>query len=226
MEVINKMGVDKICVSSSKALFYDFFEGNRDVIKATNDFPGRVLGYVTVNPLFGEDAEREFENCIKARGMIGLKLHTQCHKYPADDPSVFPVVEKAVKLKVPILIHARVDEFESLADHFQEAVLILAHMGNGGGEWMRGIWSAKKHENVILETCSSNVDAGRVKRAVEAIGAERIIYGTDIPWLDPFTQMAKVKTAEITEEAKRLILGENMAQILRLSENQRGPRKG
>jgi len=214
MKVINRLGVDKICVSSSKALFYNFFEGNQDVLKAVKQFPDRILGYSVINPRYGIKAMKEFERCI-GEGMIGLKLHGPLHMYPIDEPAVYPLIENAIKFKVPILIHAEIDEINHLAEVFPEATIIMAHMG-AGGDYLNGLWIAKKHENIIVDTCSSTIDAGMVERAVEIIGADRIVYGSDIPWLDPYTQMAKVTTAKIKDEDKRLILGENMARLLRL----------
>ena len=77
---------------------------------------------------------------------------------------------------------------------------------------------AESCKNIILDTCSSTVDMGFVERAVERLGAERIVFGSDVPLFDPWCQLEKVKSAEIDEEDKRLILGENIARILRLEE--------
>jgi len=50
---------------------------------------------------------------------------------------------------------------------------------------------------------------------VEAVGAERILYGTDFPFIDPFYEFGKVCYTRINEEAKKRILGLNMAEIIR-----------
>ena len=215
VETARSLGIDKICVSSIKAIKYDFHEGNRDVFEAMKRYPEVILGYVTVNPRFGEEAVAEVKKGIREYGMVGVKLHAQIQMYPADDPCVYPVVEEAIRLKVPVKIHASADETDRLADHFPDATIIMCHMG-GGGDWLKGIRTAKRRDNVILDTTSSCTEVGMVEEAVRAIGAERIIYGSDMPLLNPVTQLAKVRTARINEDAKRLILGENMARILRL----------
>ncbi|NLU28460.1 MAG: hypothetical protein GXX03_01215 [Bacteroidales bacterium] len=50
-EHLNKAGVDYLCVSSSKSLMYDVEEGNADLAKAL-EISDKLLGYVTVNPIF------------------------------------------------------------------------------------------------------------------------------------------------------------------------------
>ena len=72
------------------------------------------------------------------------------------------------------------------------------------GDWHRAIAVAEKHENLLLDTASSQIDNGMLELAVARLGPERIIFGTDMPLLDPFTQLAKVQGAEITDEATYL----------------------
>ena len=47
-------------------------------------------------------------------------------------------------------------------------------------------------------------------------GAERVLYGSDVATMDPRPQIGKIITADITDEAKRLVLGENARRLLRM----------
>ena len=60
------------------------------------------------------------------------------------------------------------------------------------------------------------IDNGMIEYAVDHLGPEKILFGTDMPALDPWVQRAKVEGAEITEEAKRLIMGGNVERLLGL----------
>lgn len=55
-----------------------------------------------------------------------------------------------------------------------------------------------------------------VETAVQEVGPERLVFGAEIPLLNPFVQIAKVKSAKISEEKKALILGKNVARIAHL----------
>src|SRR5436305_1422102 len=66
-------------------------------------FRGRVLGYCYVNPGFKKEALEEIKRCVGDHGFIGIKLYNE---YICTDPVVYPVVELAIELGVPILHHA------------------------------------------------------------------------------------------------------------------------
>lgn len=215
IKTADKLGIDKLCVSSLRGLSYDFYEGNMEVAEAMKRYPTRIFGYVNVNPYFGEEAVKEVRRYIKNYEMIGVKLHTVEGMWPGNDPCLNPIFEEAIKLGVPIKIHAETDDTDIMADRFPDATIIMCHMG-GGGDWRKGIRTARRRDNVILDTTSTCMDVGMVEEAVKAAGPDRVVYGSDMPLLNPVTQLAKVKTADIEEETKRLILGENIIRILRL----------
>jgi predicted TIM-barrel fold metal-dependent hydrolase len=51
--------------------------------------------------------------------------------------------------------------------------------------------------------------------AVRELGADRVIYGSDVGGRSFASQLAKVHGANIPESAKRLILAENLKRLLR-----------
>jgi len=215
IKTADKLGIDKLCVSSLRGISYDFYKGNMEVLEAMKRYPDRIFGYVNVNPYFGEEAIKEARRYVKEYGMIGIKLHTVEGMWTGSDPCLNPIFEEAIKLGVPIKIHAEADDTDIMADRFPDVTIIMCHMG-GGGDWRKGIRTAKRRDNIILDTTSTCTDVGMVEEAVKAAGPERVVYGSDMPLLNPATQIAKVKTANIDEEAKRLILGENIVRILGL----------
>ncbi len=69
---------------------------------------------------------------------------------------------------------------------------------------------------VYLETCGSGGAHNGVKNAVDGAGPGRVLFGTDMPLLDARHQVAKVATANITDEAKQRVLGLNAIELLGL----------
>jgi len=78
----------------------------------------------------------------------------------------------------------------------------------------QAIRAARTCPNVFLETCSSFRSPGVVEELVQKAGAERVLYGSDTPLMDPRCQIGKILTADISDEAKRLLLGENACRLL------------
>jgi len=209
--------LDKLCVSSVKAIEYDFVEGNTDTLRLMKALPELIWGYCVLHPRFGELATKEFDRCVVKGGMKGVKLYPVLPLWSADEASIDPVMEKIARSRVPALIHPTpVEPFFNLADRFPDATIILAHMGGGGG--LQGIigpiYDARKHDNVYLDTATSHFDAGMVEEAVKVVGPERVLYGSDFPLLEPNGQIQKVRSAKLREEEKRLIMGENMARLV------------
>jgi predicted TIM-barrel fold metal-dependent hydrolase len=49
---------------------------------------------------------------------------------------------------------------------------------------------------------------------VNEAGADRVLFGSDMPLMDPRPQIGKIITADISDEAKQLILGDNARRLL------------
>ena len=67
-----------------------------------------------------------------------------------------------------------------------------------------------------LETCSTFRTPGVIEELVTKAGADRVLFGSDTPLMDPRPQLGKIITAAIDDDAKRLILGENARGLLGL----------
>jgi predicted TIM-barrel fold metal-dependent hydrolase len=103
-------------------------------------------------------------------------------------------------------------ELAELARRFPAQKFLCAH---AGGEWERGIRAVKDTPNVLIETSGFDATAGFIEMAVRELGARRIIFGSHLPSRSLGTELSKIVAADITEQDKRLILGENYRTLLR-----------
>ena len=73
---------------------------------------------------------------------------------------------------------------------------------------MRAVQAAK-HGNLWVDTSSArSILPGLIEWAVQEIGAERLLFGSDTPLYHVAMQRTRIEMAEISAEAKRLILRE------------------
>ena len=198
--------------SDSRRLRGDYRAGNDRLLEGMARYPGRICGYATANPWRGQAALDEIERCLDA-GMHGIKLHISHTLIDYDHPRVIPFFELAVERKVPVLIHCFDGgrSADRVAAQVPEAAVIMGHMG--GYLWPQAIEVAAQHANLYLEICCSCAEIGIVESAVAAVGPERVLFGTDMPLLDPCSSLYKVYDADIDQEAKALILGGNMSRL-------------
>jgi len=224
---LRQLGIEKCCcshpVTRMTAEPHEVRAANDDILAAMRRYPDLILGQCFVNPAYGRHAQDEITRCVVDNGMMGVKLYFQ---YRIDEPVQFPIIERCIALGVPILMHAahptdpgdlamqpRVssgEHFVAVARRYPEALLICAHIG-GGGDWEWQIKALREAPSVYLDTSGSVIDAGMIERCVRDLGAERLLFGTD---MNHERGVGKILDAEITERQRQMIFGENMQKIL------------
>jgi predicted TIM-barrel fold metal-dependent hydrolase len=166
--------------------------------------PERVRMMVTVNPNHTAHALNEIERCV-SRGAIGVKLLASRR---ADDPLLDPVCERAATLGLPVLHHIwqhRTREWPSqeisdgadlarLALRHPNVNFILAHIG-GGGDYMHTFHAVRNVPNIYPDLSGSGVDRGMLDSAIVSLGAQRLLWATD---LTMETGLAKLRALETT----------------------------
>lgn len=224
----DRVGFDRLFATDYVALSFDMQTGNRQLGEALRRYPDRLLGYVSIpSARLGQAAVDEVQRGHEVYGMKGVKLVHRVSGLgsyalitPLGEPQMIPIVEKAAELGMVLLLHASPEECEWLAERVPEASIIMAHSGGcptAWGDWPKAIETAKRCPGIYLDTASSMVDYGYIEAAVKALGAERVTFGTDMPLLDPWTQLAKVTGAELEPAEKALILGGNVARLVGLA---------
>ena len=218
IETMDKAGVDKAMTFTDKGLWvYDKTENDK-IADAMKKYPNRLIGFATVNPRFGQDAVEELHRAIASLGLKGLKLHPWLQLFSCTDNVLDPLFDEVAKLRIPVLVHTGYDVFSGplgvadLAERYPRVPLIVGHSGCCG-LWFDAIKAAKRCDNLYLET-SGNL-SGAIEKMVNDVGANRILFGSDMPWVDSAMEILKIKTLDINQKDKALILGENLQRLLR-----------
>jgi len=222
VEVMDSLGVTAACPAAHLSIGPDHVAGNSIVLEAMRDHPGRFHGYATINPNYPEEIEAELIRC-KDAGMRCIKLHPGTHKYPADGENCRIVYEFAARSGLPVLLHTwKTDSnctpalFEKLAAEYPQVSFLLGHSGGGYEGVQESIRVARQRPNVFLETCYSGRFWGRIEMMVNGAGADRVLWGSDFPFLDASAALGEVVYAKVSDAQKEKILGRNMAALLGL----------
>jgi len=224
IDAADKLGIDQLCCSiltpRRPASAEGFRECNQWVSEAIKRFPGRVLGYCYVNPGHQRQALEEIRRRID-EGFIGVKLYNE---YRCTDPVVFPVIELAISLGVPILHHAGHSHYfvpeqphisdgghlAELARRYPEAKLICAHIC-GGGDWEWTIKALRHARTVSLDLSGSVTDDGVVEMAARNLGPERLLFACDMSMT---ASVGRLRAADLDLHDKAKILGANMIRLM------------
>jgi predicted TIM-barrel fold metal-dependent hydrolase len=73
--------------------------------------------------------------------------------------------------------------------------------------------ACKKYENIFVDTAASYTFEGAIEYMVSKVGAEKVLYGSDMAFYDCRQTLGKIGLAQISEEDKKKIFGENARRI-------------
>jgi predicted TIM-barrel fold metal-dependent hydrolase len=213
---MDRLGIRAMALIAFDAIGPDMRGGNDRVAAAMRRYPGRFLGYATVDPNEPEAIPGELERCFQHLGFHAIKFHCDTHSYPADSDRYRPALEYAEAHRLCILIHGRVTE--PMLKTYPKARFLSAHVGGWDGRCPNyAVELSKDYPNLYLDLAASTVYNGTIERLVEEAGADRIVHGSDAPLMDPGYQLGRVLAARLSAEDREKILYRNAARLLRFS---------
>lgn len=190
-----------------------------------NEHPDRFVGFPRLDPRYGAEAAELFERAVTEDGMRGLKLHPVSYGAPLFGEETLRLMGMAADFDVPVLIHSG-DRLGALPQQVAEAArhtdatLLMAHIG-GFFNAREALAAARRHENIVLET-SAFPYPRVVQEAVDELGAERVVYGSDMPPGNPIVELEKIEVLDLTDEQRERILWRNAAEMLDLDVSTEG----
>ena len=218
LHAMDKAGIDRAC------LFHIYYPDGATSNDLTASFVARHLdrfiGFAYVSPLVPQNIRPELTRAIDELGFAAIKLYSPYTPWQYNEPPWNPIYEFADERGLAIICHTGPDAFpkyfSEVAPRFPCANFVVGHSGNTAVYRAQAIAAAQAYPNVYLETCSTFRTPGVIEQLVDEAGAERVLYGSDMPLMDPRPQLGKIITADISNEAKRKILGENARRLLRI----------
>ena len=225
IELADRMGIDRMCLYMGMQFESDpspeqIRQQNDEALQALEHWRHRAFGFVYLNPNHLEFSLREFDRCVRDGPMVGVKLWTARR---ASAPELDPIIERAGAAKAVIFQHTWLKaggnppgestpmDVAELARRHPAVPIICGHTG---GDWELGIRVVRPLKNVSVDLAGSDPTAGFVEMAIRELGAERIIYGSDVGGRSFASQLAKVRGADIPESARALILGGNLKRMM------------
>ena len=205
--------MDDYCVDASCLMSGDYMH-NGDDFRLGNDFllgvcrhdPERLIPFAHVNPNFDLNIiSAELERMYGA-GVRAIKLLNAYQNYPGDGPHLMAVYAFAQERDMLVLNHFwSEDEIHTITRRFPKLVMIRGH----GGASAISCTYENVHDNIW-----SLHRLGAIESGIQRFGPEKILFGSDAALNDPAVGIGLVVYADISDEAKKAVLGLNMARLL------------
>ncbi len=183
-----------------------------------------ILSFGGIHP-DSEDYKGELRY-IKELGLKGIKFHPDYQEVNFNDIRYKRIISYATELGLIIVTHAGMDPVSPDEIHctpqmvaevlheVQPDKLVLAHMG--GNQCFDDVERYLVGEKVYFDTgvVLDWMELDQCFRIIKNHGADKILFGTDMPWSGQKEYMEILKNMPLSEGELRLILGENAKKLL------------
>lgn len=195
----------------------DYREANRRVARLVRRHPERFFGFAFIHP--DRDRGRVADmvrEAVESFDFRGIKVHRH------DAALTREVCEAARSYRIPVLYDPMGDvgALGLLGEEYPEVDFILPHLGSFADDWAAQravIDHLARHPNFHTDT-SGIRRFDLLEEAVRRVGAGRVLFGSDGPWLHPGLELAKVRALGLSTPDEARITGGN---LLRLFEKRR-----
>ncbi|MBI2906442.1 MAG: amidohydrolase family protein [Chloroflexi bacterium] len=191
----------------------DYAVANRQVGCVVAARPDRFFGFASVHP--HRDRGRVapmVEEAVERFGFVGIKVHRYDARITRE------ICEAARTFSLPVLydVMGEVSIVELLATEYPDVNFIIPHLGSFGDSWaaqLALIDHLVRHPNVYADTAGVR-RFDLLQQAIQRAGPQKILFGSDGPWLHPGLELAKVRALGLPPAAEQMVLGKTLLRLI------------
>ena len=233
LSLMDSKQIDKAVVSSASSITYRNVQaGNEEVAEEVRGHNDRLIPFAVINPFYA-GWQDDLKICHEELGMAGLRLYPKWHNYKLSSPCCRELVNAATErdmvISIPIraednrqrswLLDVRdvpLEEIVELVKAHPEARFILLN-GTGYTRCPLGRKDNGLPSNYAISLSRlSAVLANELGQLVTNLGAERVMFGTGIPFKYPDPALVKLEVLDASGADKEKIRSQNAMAWLRL----------
>ena len=222
---MDELGVATLVLPSADApesadpTTYELFTtGFEDVLKWSDQHPGRFAGLFTLNPTTGVAGLRHAAEALAHDCFVGLHLHTHSWDREFDHRDYYPYYALAAEHGVPVVMQAgtsggrmasecgRPIGIDRPAIYFDSVDFVLSHTG---WPWVdEALAMVGKHGNVSLGTAAfppHRWSEGLV-RFIAGAGQGKVMLGTSFPVVGHRHALDRLGDIDLPDDARALLL--------------------
>lgn len=225
LAVMDAAGVDKSVVLQ---MVTDETRHEDALLRAKELDSQRIISFGSVLPASVHALEYVWK--ISDEGLKGIGLYPELQKFDLGDPKYFPVFDLARACWFVVTINmgsaarsldgasASPRDLAKIMADFPGLKVVVSCLGDlkTARETLE-ILPGK--DNIYIDTayCAEvQPDKGFFKEIIREYGAERVLFGSGYPWSTPSRELQIIRSLDITEKEKSLVLGGNAARLLGL----------
>jgi predicted TIM-barrel fold metal-dependent hydrolase len=218
LEMCDRYGVDGAWVFTNSGLNDPAPAHNDAVVRFCAADPLRLQPFCTVFPHL-PGAVQELHRAVEL-GARGLKLHPWLQGFSPLDPCMDELGRAALELDIPIVFHDGTPPYSSplqVAYFAERNVGVPVLLGHAGLHdlWTEAMVAVQRVPN--LWWMPSGTPVHGLRRMVETVGTERMVFGSDAGYGDPHWQpfqLKKLRDLHLDIESEAAALGGNAMSLV------------
>lgn len=225
LSTMDNVGIDRAAVAAGGVIGLDQLSAqlvlgghirtsadNAAVPAACAGTGGRLVPFYFANPYDGVDGYRD-----RLADFRGLELSPAVYGVGYDDPLTLALVRVAAEAGHPVYTvavgrpGARVTDLVALARRFPDVSFVFGHCGFTAIDTY-ALTAITPQPNIVAETsgCMSIV----ARTALDRLGPERVVFGTEYPLQHPSVELAKYAALDLPAPAWHDVAWRNAHRLL------------
>jgi predicted TIM-barrel fold metal-dependent hydrolase len=217
--------IDKALVFGFRSLHSESPEAMRSendyIIKATEEYPDRLIGSCLIDPSWDKIALDELNRVIK-KGLRVVKIKFSSVHVPANSPLARKIFHEIEDLGILPVLHSDWSFWTNpsiigdLLQYFPETKIVMQHFGISQSHEALSV--AKNNKNIYMDT-SAVIHPKNIINFVEKVSPNRIMFASDtirgFEETMPQEEMDRVTRLNLSKDVLEKVLGENARKLLR-----------
>lgn len=211
MQWATEAGIQQVNLFS--AFHSDYAVANTNVAKIVGQNPEKLYGFAFVHA--ARDAGRiktMVGKAINDYGFCGIKAHRYDARISRE------ICDVARLFRIPVLydVVGEISVVELLATQYPDVNFIIPHLGSFSDDWrsQNGLIDfLVRYKNIYTDT-SGVRRFDILKKALDRAGSQKVLFGSDGPWLHPGVELSKIFALNLSEKENQQILSGNFLKLI------------
>ena len=205
-------GIDRTVLLA--AFHSDYSVANAEVAKMMVQSRGRFYGFVFIHARHDQgNIFNIVKKAVNQQGFVGIKVHQHDARITRE------ICEAARVFKLPVLydVTGEVSICELLAQEYPDVNFIIPHLGSFADDWkaqLALIDHLVRHPNMYTDTAGVR-RFDLLEQAVQRAGPDKILFGSDGPWLHPGVELEKIFLLGLSAQDEKKILSGNFLRLIK-----------
>lgn len=231
LRLMDEKGIDKAMVSSASAITYRNTQpANVELAADVKPHRDRLVPFAVINPFYAGWRD-DLKSCHEQFGMKGLRLYPKWHNYAFSDQCCLDLLNETVERSMLVSVPIRVEDYRQrswlvdvpdiplseivdLVKACPKARFILVNgigftgspLGKKDNDLPANYWIEISRLTATL--------ADETGTLVSRLGAERVVFGSGMPFKYPDPALVKLEVLDAPPEAKDKIRSGNANRLL------------